>query len=318
MKSVTVVVPCYNEQEVVSLTFERLKGVLEPLEGYAWRILFVDDGSTDRTLERLERIASEERRVSIISFSRNFGHEAATTAGLFHVETDFAVIIDADLQDPPELIPEMLRIREREGCNVVYGVRRTRSGDGVLKRFTAKVFYRFMQRISDDGIPLDAGNFRLVDRAVLDAFRKFGERSRFIRGLFAYLGFQQVPVFFDRQPRAAGTTKYPYSKMIQLALNAVLSHSTKPLRIATHLGWGSTVVGLGLAVYAVIGHFVSSSPGWASTIIVIVFFGGVQLLTIGILGHYLGTVLIETKARPLYIVRKRVGFPSGIEHEVSR
>ncbi|MGA2612734.1 MAG: glycosyltransferase family 2 protein [Spirochaetia bacterium] len=310
MKKIDAIIPCFNEEEVVETTYERLRGVFELLEDFEWRIIFIDDGSSDNTLKLLQEIASHERRVSVLSFSRNFGHEAATSAGLHNSYGDLIVILDADLQDPPELIPEMISVCQKEACDVVYGVRRHREGEKALRRFLAKLFYRALQVLSDQEIPVDAGDFRLITRDVVQAFCEFGEKARFVRGILAYAGFKQVPFLFDRKPRAGGKTKYSYRRLASLALDIVLSHSAKPLKIATHLGIWSVVASLLLIAYILAGRLIAPVPGWASIMATIVFYGGVQLFTIGILGRFLSTVLTETKNRPVYVIRKRINMPS--------
>lgn len=304
----SAVVPCYNEEDVVSITYKRISAVFQDLER-PWEIVFIDDGSTDDTFAILSSIASADPAVRVIRFSRNFGHEAATSAGLHHVRGELAVILDADLQDPPELIPEMIERYRQGDCDVVYGVRAQRRGESLFKKATSKLFYRFLRAVSDIDLPVDVGDFRLLNRPVVDAFCSFPERRRFVRGIFAEAGFRQVALEYVREPRVAGETKYTSRALFRLALDVLLSHSTRPLRVAMNLGFVSILLGLGLVVYAFIGRFHNYEPGWASTIITIVFFGGVQLFTIGVVGEYLGTALTELKRRPLYIVSEELNRP---------
>ena len=299
--SVSVVVPCYNEEAVVEETYRRVSSVLTSLE-CDFEIVFIDDGSTDQTFFILKKIAEIESRVHVIRFSRNFGHEAATSAGLHSVNGDVTVILDADLQDPPELIPDLLERYAVGDCDVVYGVRKKRKGESILKKVSSKLFYRVLRRVTKLDLPIDVGDFRLMNRKVVDAFCRFPERRRFVRGIFAEIGFRQVPFEYVRDPRAGGETKYTMRALVRLASDVFLSHSTGPLRLAMHLGFFSILIGLFLAVYAIIGRYRTYEPGWASTIITIVFFGGVQLFTIGIVGEYIGTTLMEVKQRPLYVV----------------
>lgn len=307
MKSVTVIVPCYNEELVILESYTRISTVLSSLD-YDSCILFVNDGSSDATLKILRGIAEKDNRVSVLSFSRNFGHQAAVSAGINHCTTDFAIIIDADLQDPPEVIPDMLRMQEAEQANVVYCVRKERKGEGTFKKTTAKWFYRMLNSMSDTNFPVDTGDFRLIDRKIIDQFDQLTERGKYIRGLISWMGFKQVPFYYSRDARWAGTTKYPLSKMFGFATNAFLYFSKKPLKLAISMGFLSVVVGILLALWSVGGKFfgVTIIPGWTSLMITVIFFGGVQLLTIGVLGQYIGVLFDEVKHRPEYIVDEKI------------
>lgn len=301
---VTIIVPCYNEEEVIVSTYERL---ISMASGVDWQaeLLFVDDGSSDTTLGILENLRGSDTRVKIISFSRNFGHQAAVTAGLHHVTGDAAVIIDADLQDPPELIPRMVEMWQSGKGHIIFGKRRSRKGESIFKKITAKMFYRTLGSLSDTPIPLDTGDFRLVDRKVIDAFNKLEERNKYIRGLFPWLGFSSAPIEYDRDARLAGETKYPLRKMLSLAADGLLSFSSKPLRIATGFGILNIAVSLLLVVYVFVAYFsrsIETVPGWASTTLIIVFFSGVQLLGLGIMGAYIGRIFDEVKGRPEYVI----------------
>jgi polyisoprenyl-phosphate glycosyltransferase len=296
----SIVVPMYFEQDVAMECHRRLMGVLDGK--YDFELLYVDDGSKDRTLPILREFASGDPRVKVISFSRNFGHQLAVTAGVDNARGDAVVIIDADLQDPPELIPEMVRLWQ-EGWEVVYAKRKKRKGDSVLKRLTAKAFYRILNMLTDIEIPQDTGDYRLMDRKVADAFRRMPERSRFIRGMVAWLGFKQTPIEFERDARFAGETKYPLKKMLKLASNGILSFSTKPLRLVMHLGLLAVLVSLGLLIYAIIAKATGNADtGWTSLMVTVTFLGGVQLISVGVLGQYLARMFEESKCRPLYVV----------------
>ncbi|MFY9532086.1 MAG: glycosyltransferase family 2 protein [Candidatus Acidiferrales bacterium] len=304
----SVVVPCANEQEVLRETNRRLLTVLEqvPLD---LEIIYVDDGSTDSTPDLLRELQSHEARIRVVRFSRNFGHQIAITAGLEHASGDAVVIIDADLQDPPEVIAHFVQ-KWLDGYEVVYGLRTERNGETAFKLWTAKVFYRFMSRLSDTTIPLDAGDFRLLDRKVVDALLAMRERDRFVRGMVSWLGFSQIAVPYCRAPRLAGVTKFSFLKMIRFATDGIVSFSILPLRLAMWTGFaasGLAIIGILVALYD---RFFATGlvRGWTSTVIAVLFIGGVQLICLGIIGEYIGRIYGEAKHRPLYVVRERVGF----------
>jgi len=302
---VSVIIPCYNEQEGIAITYERTKAVISPTD----EIVFVNDGSKDNTLAILSQIARKDKTVKVISFSRNFGHQPAVSAGINFCSGDVAFIIDADLQDPPELFPDMLDLYIKEKCNVVYGVRTSREGEGYFKKITAKLFYKILNRLSDVKIPKDTGDFRLIDRTVIEEFKKLDEKNKYIRGLISWIGFKQCPFYYKRAAREMGTTKYPFAKMLRFATNGLLYFTKKPLSIAITIGFFSIFIGLGLAVYTIIVKIrmpQNAVPGWASTLISIIFFGGIQLLSIGVLGRYIGSVFDEVKNRPEYIVGEKI------------
>jgi|SRR5581483_12070526 len=310
---ISIVVPCFNEEEVIVTTYQHLVCALEPLPRVEFEFVFVDDGSRDRTLELLRNLQEADRRVRVVSFSRNFGHQVAVTAGLEHTTGHAVVLIDADLQDPPEVIEELL-LRWRQGADVAYGVRIRRDGETALKLWTAKIFYRCINRLSDVGIPVDTGDFRLMDRTVVDALLSMPERDRFVRGMVAWLGFRQEAVFYKRVPRPAGTTKYPFAKMVRFALDGILSFSVAPLRLAIWIGVAtSAIAGVGL-VYALLMRLFTNIwvPGWTLLFIACSTIGGIQLLFLGILGEYVGRIYGEVKRRPLYVVRERLGFGSAV------
>jgi len=306
----SVIIPCYNEEAVILETYKRLKNVLTA-EQFLYELLFINDGSKDKTLSLLKTIAETDQTVKILNFSRNFGHQCAVTAGINHCSGDMAVIIDADLQDPPEVIPEMLRLMLAQQADVVYGVRKKREGENWFKLFTAKMFYRMLNKLSDVKFPVDTGDFRLVNRKIIDQFNNLEEKNKYIRGLISWMGFKQLPFYYEREARFAGETKYPFKKMLQFAMIGLFYFSKKPLNIATSLGFFSVFLGLLYVLWVLIsivfslGHTVS---GWTSTIVLIVFFGGVQLLTIGILGKYIGNLFDEAKNRPEYIIEDKVNF----------
>jgi glycosyltransferase involved in cell wall biosynthesis len=308
---ISVIVPCYDEDEVLVETNRRLAATLEGLEQVDFEIIYVDDGSRDRTADILREIQAADKRTRVVRLSRNFGHQLAVSAGLEHAAGDAAVIIDADLQDPPEVIQEMIE-RWRDGYHVVYGLRGARPGETNFKLWTAKAFYRLINRISEIEIPLDVGDFRLLDRKVVDVLLAMPERDRFLRGMVSWIGFRQVGVLYDRAPRHAGKSKYPLMKMLRFAVDSVISFSFAPLRLAIWGGFialGASFVGI---VYALAIRLYTTDwvKGWASLFTAVLFLGGVQLITLGIVGEYVGRIYAEVKLRPLYVVRERWGFES--------
>jgi len=311
METLSVIVPCYNEEAVIAESYSRLKKVLDGMTTLQTEIIFINDGSKDCTSEMLSAIAAADKQVKVLHFSRNFGHQPAVTAGIHNCTSDLAVIIDADLQDPPELIPELVATQKREQANVVYCVRDKRKGESIFKKLSAQMFYRSMNYLSEVDFPLDTGDFRLIDKQVMAEFKKFREKGKYIRGIISWIGFKQVPFVYQRQARFAGETKYPLSKMIQFASTAMLYFSKKPLKLATGLGFITVLIGIVYAVYTLIGKIVGYThalSGWSSLIILIVFFGGVQLLTVGVLGQYIGILFDEVKDRPEYIIEKKDNF----------
>lgn len=313
MEKVAVIVPCYNEEAVLRESYRRTKAALALLPNPA-EIIYVNDGSRDRTRALLDEIAAGDPSVKVIHFSRNFGHQPAVTAGIHHCDADWAVIIDADMQDPPELIPDILALREKEQANVVYCVRLSRDGESRFKLLTAKWFYRLFNSMSEVHFPLDTGDFRLIDRKVMNEFSRFSEHGKYIRGLISWIGFKQVPFYYERKARIAGETKYPLRKMLSFASNAMLYFSKKPLKLATGLGFLSVLVGIILAVWFTLGKiygFSNAEVGWTSIMTSIIFFGGVQLLTVGVLGQYVGILFDEIKARPEYIVDEKRNFDAS-------
>ena len=308
MKKVSVVIPMYYEEEVANECYNRMKKVLESIENYDYELVFVNDGSKDKTLSILEEIARKDEKAKVISFSRNFGHQAAVTAGLKFVTGDAIVIIDADLQDPPELIPEMLKLWE-DGNEVIYGKRKTREGESHFKLFTAKMFYKTLNALSDVEIPKDTGDFRLVDRKVVDTINQLPEHNKFLRGLFSWVGYKQKAYEYERKERFAGKTKYPLKKMLKLASDGIIGFSTKPLKLVGILGMLSILISFIVLIYSIISYIFklnTLTAGWTSIMVAITFFAGVQLLSIWIMSEYIGRIYDETKQRPQYIIDKKI------------
>lgn len=300
----SIIAPIYNEMENLPELYRRIKNTLDST-GETWELILVDDGSTDGSTGRIRELASQDPAVRPVIFARNFGHQIAVTAGLDYSRGAAAVIIDADLQDPPEVILELAK-KWKEGYEVVYAVRAEREGESWFKLFTASLFYRLIYRITDVKIPLDTGDFRLIDRKVVDVINNMRERHRFLRGMGAWVGFKQVGVEYKREARFSGVTKYPFSKMLKLALNAITGFSYFPLQVATYFGFISAGIAI-LAIPVVIWERLTGSGafyGQATTLIAVLFFGGVQLISLGILGEYIGRIYDEVKGRPLYIVRE--------------
>lgn len=306
-----VVSPVYCEEDGIEEFYERLVGVLEKLPGVRSHVLLVDDGSNDGTLDVLRKIVARDDRVRVLSLSRNFGHQLAITCGMDAAEGDVVIVMDSDLQDPPEVIPEMLD-QWRAGSKVVYGVRSTRAGETRLKLATARRFYRMLNGLSEVPLPLDAGDFRLLDRQVLDVLKTLREENRYIRGLVSWIGFPQSAVVYERDSRFAGESKYGLSKMIKLATDGITSFSEKPLRFSFQVGMFITVAAAVVMLYIAVAKLIQPSqsiPGYASLMCVTLFLGGVQLLSIGLLGEYVGRIYRESKERPLYVVAESLGGP---------
>jgi glycosyltransferase involved in cell wall biosynthesis len=300
----SVVIPVFNEAESIAEFYRRLSAMSRKA-GDTWEFIFVNDGSTDASPDRLKQFAQADKRVRVIDFVRNFGHQIAVTAGLDSAQGSAVIIIDADLQDPPEVIQELIA-KWREGNEVVYAVRSEREGETWVKEFTAKLFYRLIFKITDIKIPLDTGDFRLLDEQVVAVMRQMRERHRFLRGMASWVGFRQIGVPYRRHARYAGKTKYPFSKMMGLALNAITSFSYFPLQLATYVGFVCAVVAAVSIPIVIILRLTGSGAffGQATTLISVLFLGGVQLICLGILGEYVGRIYDEVKGRPLYIVRE--------------
>ena len=298
MKKISLVIPMYYEEEVANECYNKVSNVLKGLEEkYDYEIIFVNDGSKDKTLEILEKIAKEDEKAKIISFSRNFGHQAAVTAGLKEVTGDAIVIIDADLQDPPVLIPEMLELWEK-GNEVIYGKRKTRKGESAFKLLTAKMFYKTLNALSDVEIPKDTGDFRLVDRKVVDVINSLPEHNKFLRGLFSWVGFKQKAYEYERQERFAGKTKYPLKKMLKLASDGIISFSSKPIKLVGALGILSIFISIIILIYALISYIFQLNNLSA----------GFQLLSLWVISEYIGRIYDEAKGRPQYVIDKKINF----------
>jgi len=312
----SIVVPIYSEEDIIPEFYKRTKAVLSGLEPtYDHEIIFVDDGSRDSSLRLLRDLSGEDSKVKVLCFSRNFGHQFAITAGMDYAQGQAVITIDGDLQDPPEIIPEMVE-KWQAGTEVVYGVREKRRGENTFKLLTAKVFYRFINTLSDTDLPLDAGDFRLLDQKVVEALHSIREENRYIRGLVRWTGFSQHGLPYKRDPRYAGKTKFTLKKMLRFAFDGILSFSDKPLKMSAFLGFLITFCSFLIAVWIVINKLRYPKlviSGWASLVLVVLFMGGLQLLSLGILGLYLGRQYREVKRRPLYILAQKFGFPTKSE-----
>jgi dolichol-phosphate mannosyltransferase len=304
----SLVLPIFNEEAVIPELHARLQEFL-PRLGLDTEVVFVDDGSKDRSLELLRAIAANEPRYRVVSFARNFGHQAAITAGIDHARGEAVVVMDADLQDPPEVVLEMVA-KWREGFDVVYGRRRSRQGETRLKLLTAKWFYRIFARMIPIEVPLDTGDFRLMSRRIVVVLRELRETHRFVRGLVAWLGFRQTAVLYDRPVRFAGETKYPFAKMLRFAIDGITSFSILPLRFATYLGMLISALSVAVAIWALGARFVfhATVPGWTTLIVLVSLLASVQLIMTGILGEYIGRIYEQVKARPLYVLSELINF----------
>ena len=317
MKKISVVIPMYCEEEVADICYKRVVNNLKKLsDKYSYEIIFINDGSKDSTLEILKKIASNDDNVKIISFSRNFGHQAAVTAGIRNVTGDVVIIMDADLQDPPELFNGMIEKWE-EGYEVVYGKRKTREGESIFKLLTAKMFYNTLNTLSEIEIPKDTGDFRLVDRKVIDVIATLPEHNKFLRGLFSWVGFNQYPYEYNRVNRVAGKTKYPFKKMFKLATDGILSFSVKPLKIVGAIGIFSVIVSIIILIYSIVSYMFklnSLTPGWTSIMCTMTFIGGIILISLWMIGEYIARIYEESLGRPEYIIDELINF-KGEEYE---
>ena len=308
MTGLSIVVPCYNEEACLPALHGRLSSVAVNAAGDDHEIVLINDGSGDRTWPIMRQLAERDPHVVAINLSRNHGHQLALTAGLDLCRGEQILIIDADLQDPPELLPAMLETMRAEQADVVYGVRKSRAGETAFKRATAHSFYRLLSRATDVDIPLDAGDFRLMSRRALDALLAMPEQARFIRGMVAWIGFRQVPFAYDRAERFAGETKYPLSKMIRFALDALTGFSSAPLKLASHAGLALSVGSVLLILYIALAWGSGRNvPGWTSLMLVVVVLGAVQMFVLALMGEYIGRLYNEAKQRPLYIVQEIAG-----------
>ena len=310
--ALSIVIPCYNEEACLAELHRRVGNAARVAVGDSYEIVLVNDGSRDASWAAMEDLARGDRRVVAINLSRNHGHQLALTAGLDLCSGERILIIDADLQDPPELLPAMMAEMDAQGADVVYAVRRARAGETAFKKTTAKLFYRLLSRMTDVEIPVDAGDFRLMSRRALDALLSLPEQARFIRGMVAWVGFRQVPIAYDRAERYSGMTKYPLAKMVSFALDAVTGFSTAPLRMASHVGLWLVLASVLLLLYIAFGWLSGGTvPGWTSLMFVVVVLGAVQMFVLGLIGEYLGRLYIESKRRPLYIVSDIAGRAQG-------
>lgn len=300
----SIIIPIYNEEANINYLYQRLKPILQQM-GVAYELIFVNDGSIDKSLVLIKALAGADPKLKYIDFSRNFGHQIAITAGLENSSGKAVVFIDADLQDPPELIPQLFS-KWQEGYQVVYAKRRSRKGEGYMKRMTAKMFYRLLSRITTVYIPIDTGDFRIVDRKVINILKQMPEQHKFLRGQISWIGFNQTYIEYDRNERKAGKTNYTYKKMFSLAIDGITSFSNFPLRFATYTGFFVSAIAFFLIIYALYGRFIlkSNQPGWTSLMLSVLFIGGIQLLCIGIIGEYISRMSSNVRNRPLYVIKE--------------
>ena len=305
MKLISILIPAYNEEAVLDKLYARLAKLADTQKGYNFEFLFVNDGSKDKTLEIIKDFAEKDTRVSYVNLSRNFGKEIGMIAGLDHVQGEATVIIDADLQDPPELIPQMIELWE-EGYDDVYAKRKSREGETWFKKATSRLYYKTLQNLTHIPIQKDTGDFRLLDRRVVEALKQFRESQRNTKAMFSWVGFHKKEILYDRDPRAAGETKWNYLKLVELAIDGITSFTTAPLRVSTYAGIAVSVFTFLYLVYLVIRtvFFGTDLAGYPSMMAVILFLGGVQLLSLGVIGEYIGRIFNETKQRPLYLVEE--------------
>ena len=304
MVKLSVVIPTYNEESILPELYRRLTKVLENV-GESYEVIYVNDGSTDKSLDIMKTFHSKNKRIKVLDLSRNFGHQIAITAGCDYARGEAVIVMDADLQDPPEVIPQLIK-KWREGYDVVYAVREKREGEGYFKRVTASLFYRLIRKITDVEIPQDAGDFRLMSRRAIDGLKLTRERHRFVRGLVSWIGFNQTGVKFIREARYAGETKYPLKKMLKFALDGITSFSFMPLQLGVWAGLFVSLLSFLYALYAILVKILTNTPvsGWTSLMVAILFLGGVHLLTLGLIGEYIGRIYDEVKQRPLYLVKE--------------
>lgn len=305
MKKVTIIIPAYNEEESLPLLYERLNKVVNKLENYEFEMLFVNDGSKDKTIKIIKDLRAQDNRVSYVDFSRNFGKEVAMIAGLDYAQGDCVIFIDADLQDPPELIPELIKYWE-EGYDDVYARRRSRKGESFLKKFTSKMYYKVLQKMTRIEIQRDTGDFRLLDRRCVNALKQLRETQRCSKSMFSWIGYNKKEVLFDRDPRIAGKTKWNYKKLVDLAIDGITSFTTSPLRISTYLAIPTFLMLFIYTIYVVVKCITQSVAvqAFQAIILLVLFFAGVQIMLFGIIGEYLGRIFNETKNRPLYFIKE--------------
>ena len=308
MKKISIIIPAYNEAESLPFLFERLNELTNKLENYEFEFLFINDGSKDNTLEIIKEQRSIDNRVSYVDFSRNFGKEIAMVAGLDYVTGDAVIFMDADLQDPPELIVDFVKYWE-QGYDDVYAKRKSRKGETFLKKFTSKMYYKVLQKLAGMEIQKDTGDFRLLDRRCVNALKKLRESQRCTKSMFSWIGYKKKEVLYDRDPRIAGKTKWNYKKLIDLAIDGITSFTTSPLRISTYISIPTFILLAGYFIYVIAKCFIIHEPihAFQAIILLILFFSGIQILLFGILGEYLGRIFVETKKRPLYLVNEYNG-----------
>ncbi|MDR1739230.1 MAG: glycosyltransferase family 2 protein [Bacteroidales bacterium] len=312
-RTLSIILPLYNEQEVLLATYKRIKDVADSLTANAIvksvDILFVNDGSSDNTEKMVLDLAEKDKQVKFISFSRNFGHQKAVSAGINNCDTDLAVIMDADLQDPPELIPDLIKRLDLNDAQCVYCVRKNRQGVSKFNKISYKLFYRILNVLSDTKFPLDTGDFRLIDKNLIDVFKQLPEKDKYVRGLISWSGFKHVPFEYERPARAAGETHYPFSKLVKLALSGLFSFSVKPLTVTVYIGLICITVALLYGLYALFGWifgYTNANQGWTSLVVLLVFFSGLQLFVMGIMGSYIGKMFNEIKNRPQYVIKEKI------------
>lgn len=308
MKKISIIIPTYNEEESLPFLYEKLNEIMGQMKNYDFEILFINDGSKDKSLELIKGFRQKDTRYNYVDFARNFGQEVAMAAGIDYVTGDCAIFMDADLQDPPELIPELVKYWE-EGFDDIYARRRTRNGEAFLKKFTAKLYYKTLQKMTNVEIQRDTGNYRLIDRRCINALKKMTESERCLKSMFSWIGYKKKEVLFDRPPRVAGQTKWNYMKLIDLAINGITSFTTSPLKIATYVAIPTFGI-LGLYVLYIIAKCIITHTfvqAFQAIILLILFFSGMQILLFGIVGEYLGRIFKETKGRPLYLVNEYNG-----------
>ena len=308
MKKISIIIPAYNEQESLPILYERLTKLMETLNNYDFEVLFVNDGSKDQTIEIIKELREKDKRICYVDFARNFGKEIVMIAGLDYATGDCVIFMDADLQDPPELVPELVKYWE-EGYDDVYAKRKSRKGETWLKKFTSKMYYKVLQHVTRVEIQEDTGDFRLLDRRCVNALKKLRESQRNTKSMFSWIGYKKKEVLYDRDPRVAGTTKWNYGKLMDLAIDGITSLTTSPLRISTFIAIPTFIVLFGYFVYVIAKCFVVDQPiqAYQSIILLILFFSGIQILLFGIVGEYLGRIFNETKNRPLYLVNEYNG-----------
>lgn len=304
MKKVSLLIPAYNEEKVLQLLYQRIKAIIDNLNQYEWEVLFINDGSKDNTLAVLYSIRNQDNRINVLDLSRNYGKEVAMLAGFDYVKGDAVIILDADLQDPPELIPQMLEQWEM-GYDDVYAKRNSRKGETFIKKKTSQWFYKILQKSTDIPIQLNTGDFRLLDKSCVEALKQIREANRYTKGMFSWIGYNKKEILFDRDPRAAGETKWNYFKLFSLAIEGITSFTTKPLRISTFIGGFVSMISFVYAIYMLYDTIIYGNDvkGYPSLLVTILFLGGIQLLSLGILGEYISRIFIETKNRPTYFAR---------------